>query len=285
MSVVLRAFIFSCLGALIKADSLCGLASCGNKHNYYMSVFAGNCGNCALCPAGFFCTILDTPTTYNICPIGLSSSAGASVCCSLGYWSSTGSTVCNACPTGSFSITAGASSVTACVACAAGTYTILPGRNSSSACLSCPAGKFNPTAGASCLNCPAGKYNPITGSTSVSFCLNCLFGSFSNAGASICTICPAGTYTPSIGSTSCQRCPGGHYCPTNTSSWVRLNCGRGNYCPDGSGAPTPCPFQVPPTGGWGALQVQGPAFLVETAHCLNHCFWNFTSGDGVLSKC
>ena len=52
-----------------------------------------------------------------------------------------------------------------------------------------------------------------------------------------------------------------------------------------SGAPTPCPYQVPPTGGWGALQVQGPAFLVETARCLNHCFWNFTSGDGMLSKC
>jgi hypothetical protein len=24
---------------------------------------------------------------------------------------------------------------------------------------------------------------------------------------------------------------------------------------------------------------------VETARCLNHCFWNFTSGDGMLSKC
>ena len=101
----------------------------------------------------------------------------------------------------------------------------------------------------------------------------------------ITSTCPAGTYNSSAGSASCQQCPGGHYCPAGTSSWARLNCGRGNYCPDGSGAPTPCPYQVPPTGGWGALQVQGPAFLVETAHCLNHCFWNFTSGDGVLSKC
>ena len=100
-----------------------------------------------------------------------------------------------------------------------------------------------------------------------------------------CIPCPSGTFISTTGSTSCQQCPGGHYCPTGTSSWARLNCGRGNYCPDGSGAPSPCPFQVPPTGGWGALQVQGPAFLVETAHCLNHCFWNFTSGDGMLSKC
>ena len=98
------------------------------------------------------------------------------------------------------------------------------------------------------------------------------------------TNCPAGTFT-ATGSTSCRQCPGGHYCPPGTSSWAHFNCGRGNYCPYGSGAPTPCPYQVPPTGGWGALRVQGPAFLVETAHCLNHCFWNFTSGDGVLSKC
>jgi sugar lactone lactonase YvrE len=129
--------------------------------------------------------------------------------------------------------------------------------------------------------CPAGSYCMLN---SINATL-CPKGSFSYAGASTCTLCPAGTFSSTNGSTSCQQCPGGHYCPNGTSSWTRFNCGRGNYCPDGSGTPTPCPFQVPPTGGWGALQVQGPAFLVETAHCLNHCFWNFTSGDGLLSKC
>lgn len=111
----------------------------------------------------------------------------------------------------------------------------------------------------------------------------CPTGSFCISGTA--TPCPAGTFTSTAGSSSCQPCPGGHYCPAGTSSWARLNCGRANYCPDGSGAPTPCPFQVPPTGGWGALQAQGPAFLVETARCLNHCFLNFTSGDGMLSNC
>ena len=111
----------------------------------------------------------------------------------------------------------------------------------------------------------------------------CPAGAFLNV--SSCNLCPAGTYTSSAGSASCQQCPGGHYCGAGTSSWARLNCGRGNYCPEGSGAPTPCPYQVPPSGGWGALQVQGPAFLVDTANCLNHCFWNFTSGEGMLSKC
>ena len=144
----------------------------------------------------------------------------------------------------------------------------------------CPLGFYCPTQ-QSIVVCPPGRFCGL-GSNSPTLCSK---GSFSYAGASTCTLCPAGTFASSTGSTSCQQCPGGHYCPAGTSSWARLNCGRGNYCPDGSGAPTPCPFQVPPSGGWGALQVQGPAFLVETAHCLNHCFWNFTSGDGLLSKC
>jgi hypothetical protein len=147
------------------------------------------------------------------------------------------------------------------------------------ACVPCPASYFC-SSGAPVL-CPPGSCCPLS---SIDPTL-CPKGAYSNAGASNCTLCPAGTFTSATGSMSCQQCPGGHYCPPGTSSWARLNCGRGNYCPNGSGAPTPCPYQVPPSGGWGALQVQGPAFLVETAHCLNHCFWNFTSGDGVLSKC
>jgi hypothetical protein len=133
-------------------------------------------------------------------------------------------------------------------------------------CYPCPA-SFYCVSGAPVL-CPAGTYCPASSINAI--------------------LCAAGTFNPSTGSASsqaCKQCPGGHYCPAGTSSWARLNFGRGNYCPDGSGAPTPCPFQVPPTGGWGALQVQGPAFLLETALCLNHCFWNFTSGDGMLSKC
>ena len=137
----------------------------------------------------------------------------------------------------------------------------------------------NTSGASSCILCPSGSSCPLGSNTN---------GTFSAAGAGNCTLCPGGTYSRQLGAVSistCQQCPGGHYCPAGTSSWARLSCGRGNYCPDGSSAPKPCPYQVPPTGGWGALQVQGPAFLVETAHCLNHCFWNFTSGDGMLSKC
>ena len=91
------------------------------------------------------------------------------------------------------------------------------------------------------------------------------------------------------GSTSCAVCPEGHFCPPGTSSWARLNCGRGSYCPAGSAAPTPCPIEfVPvPYASWDShpLRAQGPAFLDENAACLGHCFYNIPSGDGWLSKC
>ena len=121
-------------------------------------------------------------------------------------------------------------------------------------------------------------------------CILCPPGSFSaTSSAPSCSPCAAGTFAKPFGSTSCDVCPGGHYCPAGTSSWARLNCGRGNYCPEGSAEPIPCPIQIVPVpyASWAShpLTAQGPAFLVETSACLNHCFWNFTSGDGMLSKC
>jgi hypothetical protein len=126
------------------------------------------------------------------------------------------------------------------------------------------------------------KTATVSPTQSVSACRAPL-GSFCSG--NVLLLCPLGTFSSVSSSTSCQQCPGGYYCPPGTSSWARLSCGRGNYCPIGSGAPTPCPIEVPPSDGWGALQVQGPAFLVDTSHCVNHCFWNFTSGDGRLSRC
>ena len=172
--------------------------------------------------------------------------------------------------------------------CSAGRYGLAGTVRTNSSCDgACSAGYYC-TAGsctATSLACPAGTFSDSIGATQVSTCILCPVGTHSAAGASTCTLCPAGKFASQPGSSLCHQCPGGHYCPAGTSSWASFNCGRGNYCPDGSGAPTPCPFQVPPTGGWGALQAQGPAYLVETAHCISHCFWNVTSGDGMLSKC
>ena len=199
------------------------------------------------------------------CPMSYFCQSGFPVICPAGAFCPLSSVDPTPCPPGTWSSATGASSNSTCSLCSSGTLSAAVGAVSSATCLPCPAGSF----------CPLGSFNAT----------QCSKGFFSAAGASSCTPCPAGTFTFSTGSSLCQPCPGGHYCPPGTSSWASLNCGKGNYCPDGSGAPTPCPHQVPPSGGWGALQVQGPAFLVETARCLNHCFWNFTSGDGMLSKC
>lgn len=94
--------------------------------------------------------------------------------------------------------------------------------------------------------------------------------------------CPAGNYCPA-GSSAPTTCPRGHFCPTGTTSSAHLNCGRGNYCPLGSASPLPCPIMIPPIGGWGVRQVQGPAFLVETAACLAHCFFNQSSTEAESS--
>jgi hypothetical protein len=121
-------------------------------------------------------------------------------------------------------------------------------------------------------------------------CIECLPGSFSIAySAEACSLCPGGKFAKSYGSTTCDVCPAGHACPPGTSSWARLNCGRGRYCPEGSTVPLLCPTQIVPApyASWAShpLASQGPAFLMETASCLNHCFWNFTNDSTMLSKC
>jgi hypothetical protein len=135
-------------------------------------------------------------------------------------------------------------------------------------------------------SCSPGTYANLTSRS----CIFCPPGSFSNLfSAPSCSPCAAGTFAKPYGSTSCDDCPAGHACPAGTFSWARLNCGRGNYCPDGSADPIPCPILIVPVpyASWAShpLTAQGPAFLVETSACLNHCFWNFTSGDSMLSKC
>jgi DNA-binding beta-propeller fold protein YncE len=146
-------------------------------------------------------------------------------------------------------------------------------------CVPCPASFF--CASGAPVPCPAGSACPL-GSVNATLCPK---GSSSPPGASSCSLCPAGSFSSSSGASSCQPCPPGHFCPAGTSSWARLNCGKGSFCPQGSAAPTPCP-QVLPPGGWGLQQVQGPAFLVETARCLGQCFFNESAGgSSLLSVC
>jgi hypothetical protein len=99
------------------------------------------------------------------------------------------------------------------------------------------------------------------------------------------TMSPTPTLVPCYAGFYCmdgspKQCPGGYFCPLGT--WDPRQspagtCGRGNYCPAGSSSPLPCPLVVGPNG-----PANGPAFLVETAACYNHCF---NGGPGQLSEC
>ena len=251
---------------------------------------------CIPCGPGNYCLTTDAPgrnnpcpaNTYSSnpganslascqsCPVGNYSSVGAGACCPIGYWVRNSSCV-QCCMTCAAPICQQCTNYTACPV---GTFSNTQGATSNASCTQCPAGTWGATAGLSTSQCSG----------------TCSMGTYSISGSSSCTLCRANMTTFTAGSTSsfacvctagffgtastCTPCPRGHYCPTNTTSWPRLNCGRGNYCPLGSAAPLPCPIMIPPNGGWGAQQVQGPAFMVETAACLAHCFF-----DGQTSSC
>ena len=159
-----------------------------------------------------------------------------------------------------------------CVPCPASFYC------SSGAPVLCPPGSFCPFSSVNATVCPLGTFSAVSGATS-------------------CTPCPVNTTTVSTNSTacvcaggffgappSCAPCPRGHVCPPNTLNGLRLNCGRANYCPLGSAVPLPCPLAVTPSGGWPG-GVQGPAFVVETAACLNQCFFNVSVDGSIASGC
>jgi hypothetical protein len=151
---------------------------------------------CTLCPAGSYCT---SPTGYRTdessnpyvipCPVGTySDSAGLS---SLSQ--------CKSCPVGEFSDKTGQSS---CDDCAKGTYTTAAG---SSSCEKCPAGTFGSSASSSvCSSCEKGKYNDKVGQGS---CTPCGLGKYTDVvKSSSCTDCAAGKYQDVEGEDGCLQC-------------------------------------------------------------------------------
>jgi hypothetical protein len=143
-------------------------------------------------------------------------------------------------------------------------------------CVPCPASFFC-ASGAPVL-CPAGSFCPLSSVNPAP----CPAGTFSAAGAPACTPCPGGAFNTKPGSTSCHPCTAGYYCPPGGCSAAPFGvpCGAGNYCPAGSAAPTPCPA----FGVVDALKgpSNGPAFDVDVAACLNHCYFG---GNGEVSAC
>ena len=143
-------------------------------------------------------------------------------------------------------------------------------------CVPCPA-SFYCSTGVPVL-CPAGSACPLSSTDPTP----CPAGTFSAAGATACTPCTGGAFNTRPGSASCQQCTAGYYCPPGgcAAAPFGVPCGAGNYCPAGSAAPIPCPAFGTVDAAKGPSN--GPAFDVDTAACLNHCFFG---GDGQKSAC
>ncbi len=189
----------------------------------------------------------------------LYSPSSAAVCCALGYWASPSSLFCNACPAGTYSSTAAASSISACTPCVAGTWGGSVGLSSPTQCQQCPPGNFCPTNTSLPKKCPANTFNSAFSSTSASSCMSCSNGSFSFSGSSTCqssgsSSCSGGTFIDtSSGSPSCTPCPAGTFsavatascntCPSGTFSSSGAiacdTCQKGSWC--SGGFATECP--------------------------------------------
>eukprot|EP00752_Nemacystus_decipiens_P010330 g9202.t1 len=201
---------------------------------------------CPDCTPGFYCpdfgtynaTLECTESFY--CPGG---DANATEVCPAGRH----------CPTGSINPRI----------CVAGTYQNEPGQAS---CLPCPEGYFCPAETVEPVDCPRGSYCPAGTLRGDQF--TCPLGTFGNTtnlvNVTECSTCTAGHYCSIAGQDSPEGpCAAGYYCnggattatpDSNSSTGYRGDtcvdrsngtsndlCPPGHFCPEGSGAPEPCP--------------------------------------------
>lgn len=222
-------------------------------------------------PPGYACTV----------PGGNSSTATQ---CAAGSWSAGGSQAsCAPCAAGVYGSTGGLTTAACTGLCDAGRYGT-PGQTLSTCTGACSPG-FSCIAGSTSANasvCPLGAYCP--GGTAAVLCPLGSYGATQGLTNASCSgLCNAGFFGGTAGqmTSACSGpCWAGHYCPAGSTSWRTNNCGVGHYCPEGSSAPTACPAQglVDPVRG----PSNGPAFLVDTAVCLAHCY---NGAPGQLSAC
>ena len=180
--------------------------------------------------------------------------------------------MCALCPAGSFCPTSALEAPTACPSgsfCPAGAVTPTPCTPG----FYCPAGSPAPVA------CPPGTQAPASGAAA---CAPCSPGTFSTGpatGTPACPNCAPGLQSVG-GAAACAPCAAGYFCFGGTPGPFGTPCGAGNYCPAAAAVPTPCPAFgfVDATNG----PANGPAFDVDTAACLRHCF---LGGPGETSQC
>jgi Tyrosine-protein kinase ephrin type A/B receptor-like len=197
-----------------------------------------------------------TTVTAQQCYAGQTSDwLGGCVSCSAGsYKNITGPDACTYCPTGTYSITVGATTEATCIGCAVDTYSATLGASDPGTCLGCPANTsslsgsghivyckclagYTGADGTACEACPTGSYKAGTGTGS---CIACPSGTISlatyctcNVGYTAasddvtCTACEAGTYKTVTGAFMCQPCPTGTSSSTGSDALTNCICQAG----------------------------------------------------------
>ena len=225
------------------------------------AVFDVSGERCGLCFAGFFKAAIG-PGVCDLCPAYSQSLAdGASACdtcvpgavpvqgvcrpCRPGFFFFAADGACEACPTGTYTASWGA---TACEECGAGSYAHIAGAVACTPCppfsdadpgsprCACQSGWIMDAATQTCIPCPAGYVQLLGGG-----CVPCPLGTYAQgAGDGVfCTPCPVGTFSATIGALACSPCP--PYMTTAQPGAAGCQCVYGAVLDWARGVCVPCP--------------------------------------------
>ncbi|KAM7413317.1 hypothetical protein PAMA_020621 [Pampus argenteus] len=197
---------------------------------------------CLECPSGHFCP--GNVYAPRRCPTGTfnlyTGKSSVSDCkCGPGKEPNLDHSGCNDCPLGFYSTVC----TIQCLQCPAGHYCV------GGVAVPCPAGTYGPKEGLQrlkdCTICPAGFYCLEGSSRRPTSLFLCPQGYYCEEGTATLhgSPCPAGTVGEQLGQTSraaCKRCREGRFCPAG-SSGPGLPCARGRYCPAGTLEEAICP--------------------------------------------
>ena len=220
---------------------------------------------CQLCEPGKYCPAPAATNATDYCPAGVYCEYGAASSngtvgelggsggiCPAGHWCGFATVVPERCTNGTYNPNTGSTSMDACLACTPGFYCEDAGISRPTAAVE--AGYYAPLycTDSTCSNTPCGSgcdfmvggacprgYSCALEATSAAV-NTVLSGSVTVRAAVLPTPCAEGSYSPNVGAASCLVCPGGFYCPKQTTA-PEL-CPEGKYCPEGTGLGIPdCP--------------------------------------------
>ena len=130
-----------------------------------------------------------------------------------------------------------------CSNCPAGSF---QKDSNASSCDPCKRGYYCPEGAAASLPCAAGTHSDATNNPSEVSCSLTDSGFYAPTGSKQQTACPLGSYDPVLKNAppnasleQCELCPAGKYAGETNQTECTI-CTVGNWCSEGSSAPTPC---------------------------------------------